>query len=113
MKKINCSQSSLKLKTMEGSFSAGTDWRKLSQKEKTEASPDKSQTRREKGTPGRERSSGMQEKIKNFSFHIIIAYIVNSIGARPVTYRIESSQLCELKTVVALILKMKNWHQKR
>ena len=61
MNKINCSQSSLKLKTMEGSFSAGTDWRKLSQKEKTEASPDKSQTRREKGPPGRERSSGMQE----------------------------------------------------
>ena len=55
----------------------------------------------------------MQQKIKNFSFHIIIAYIVNSIGTRPVTYCIESSQLCELNTVVALILKMKNWHQKR
>jgi len=55
----------------------------------------------------------MQEKIKNFSFHIIIAYIVNSIGARPVTYCIESSQLCELKTVVALIFKMKKLAPKK
>ena len=45
----------------------------------------------------------MQEKIKNFSFHIIIAYIANSIGTRPVTCSIEYSQLCELKTAVVLI----------